>query len=262
MANLISFGDLLGQSLDLYEKNWKKLSLLTLWVFLGVLIGEIPNLGLAFLARNQETAVAIGMQLLGMLILLVCVLPPTIRLNLVVLKLAKGEGAEATPWNKTFALLLPTIIVSLLQGLLTLGGFILLIIPGIWLSVALGFATYALWDEGTKGLGALKRSYQLVKGRWWATLVRLLVPHFLIGMVWFVAFMVAALCIAILTVLGLMLIGLLGTVSPLAANIASIVGLILLVVSGLAAYFIPLIVMTPLSMIPSVKVYLNLKSTR
>lgn len=262
MANLISFGDLLGQSLDLYEKNWKKLTIQTLWLFAGVLIGYIPYLGLIFLSDGRELMVAIPMRVLGFILFLACLLPPTIRLNLMVLKLAKGEGAEPAAWNKVLALLLPTIIIGLLEGILTVVGFILLVIPGIWLSVALGFACYALWDDGAKGWGAIKRSYQLVKGRWWATLVRVLVPHLLIGMAWFIAFAVAALCIAVLTVLGVMLIGLLGTVSSLAATIASFVGIVLLVIAGLAAYFIPLLIMTPLSLIPSAKVYLSLKSTR
>lgn len=262
MANLISFGDLLGQSLDLYEKNWKKLSIQTLWMFAGILVGYIPYLGLIFLSDKQEPAIAIPMQLLGFVLFMVCLLPPTIRLNLMVLKLAKGEGAEPTAWNKVFALFLPTVVIGLLETLFTVAGFVLLIIPGIWLSVALGFACYALWDDGTKGWGAIKRSYQLVKGRWWATLIRLIVPHLLIALVWMVVFLVSLLCLAILTVLGLMLIGLLGTVSALGATIASFVGIALLAIAGLAAYLIPLIILTPLSLLPTAKVYLNLKSTR
>ena len=262
MANLISFGDLLGQSLDLYEKNWKKLTIQTLWLFAGILVGYIPYLGLIFLSEGKEPAVAVPMQLLGFILFMLCILPPSIRLNLLVLKLAKGEGAEPTAWDKVFALLLPTVLIGLVAGILTVLGFVLLIIPGIWLSVALGFACYALWDDGTKGWGAVKRSYQLVKGRWWATVVRLVVPHLLIGLAWLVVFLVSLLCLGILTVLGLMLIGLLGTVSPMAATIATFIGIILLAIAGLAAYLIPLIVLTPLSLLPTAKVYVSLKSTR
>lgn len=53
--------------------------------------------------------------------------------------------------------------------------FVLLIIPGIWLYAAWGVATPALLIEHVGPLRALRRSFRLVKGRWWATAGVLLV---------------------------------------------------------------------------------------
>ena len=46
-------------------------------------------------------------------------------------------------------------------------GFLLCFIPGIYLSVAWSVAIPVLLIENTRGYGALQRSQQLVKGRWW-----------------------------------------------------------------------------------------------
>jgi hypothetical protein len=54
-------------------------------------------------------------------------------------------------------------------------GLILLIIPGIYLFVALAFAVPVLMLEGLRGMAAISRSMSLVAGRWWPTFGRLLV---------------------------------------------------------------------------------------
>lgn len=262
MANLISFGDLIGQSVSLYEKNWKKLTVHTLWLMVGVLVGYIPYLGLIFLSENQPTVIATLMRCLGFILFILCLMLPVIRLSLAVLKMAKGESAGEMKWNTITPILLPSLVVCLLEALLVLAGYVFLILPGIWLSVALGFSCYVFWDEGKKGFSAIKQSYQLVKGRWWATMVRLLVPGILVGFVWVAFILVGVLCLLVLSVLGLMLLGLIGTAAPEVANVLRYVGIALLAVGGVAVYMVPLVILTPLSMFPTVKVYLNLKSTR
>jgi len=65
--------------------------------------------------------------------------------------------------------------ISLLAGLAVLGGFILFVIPGIIFAVWFGFSLYVYIFEGTKGSSALKKSKELVKGRWWPVFARFLV---------------------------------------------------------------------------------------
>jgi hypothetical protein len=59
--------------------------------------------------------------------------------------------------------------LSILMGLGTTLGFALCLVPGIWLAVAWSLAFVALVAENLSGTGALRRSYNLVRGRWWAT---------------------------------------------------------------------------------------------
>lgn len=71
-------------------------------------------------------------------------------------------------WKRFFSYLW----LTTLSAAITMGGYFLLIIPGIMLSVWFGFALYALAAEDTRGLDALLRSKQLVKGLWWQVVWR------------------------------------------------------------------------------------------
>jgi len=60
----------------------------------------------------------------------------------------------------------------LLLGLFLTGGALLLILPGILFAVWFCFCHYVLAEEGLRGLQALERSRQLVRGHWWAVFGR------------------------------------------------------------------------------------------
>jgi uncharacterized membrane protein YfcA len=62
-----------------------------------------------------------------------------------------------------------------------LGGFILLVIPGIWVAVRCYFATQAAALDGLAPPGAMRRSGEVVKGSWWRTLGCLLMTGLLVG---------------------------------------------------------------------------------
>jgi hypothetical protein len=66
-----------------------------------------------------------------------------------------------------FARLGPILVVSILVGLATLLGLIVLIIPGIYIGVRLAVSTQALVVEGKQGTQAMRRSWDLVGGHWW-----------------------------------------------------------------------------------------------
>jgi hypothetical protein len=66
-----------------------------------------------------------------------------------------------------FARLGPILVVSILVGLATLAGLIVLIIPGIYIGVRLAVSTQALVVEGRRGTEAMGRSWGLVGGHWW-----------------------------------------------------------------------------------------------
>ena len=61
------------------------------------------------------------------------------------------------------------VIATILYGLIVFGGFILLIIPGIILSIRLLFYPYAIILDNSKAVDSLKRSWRITKGRWWKT---------------------------------------------------------------------------------------------
>jgi hypothetical protein len=59
--------------------------------------------------------------------------------------------------------------VTILVGITSTLGLILVIAPGIWLWFSYAVAVPALLFEGLKGTSAMSRSFRLVRGRWWAT---------------------------------------------------------------------------------------------
>jgi len=64
--------------------------------------------------------------------------------------------------------------VSILMTLVVYGGMILFFVPAIILSILVGFSHYVFVKEGLKGMNALLRSRELVRGRWWAVATKLL----------------------------------------------------------------------------------------
>lgn len=69
----------------------------------------------------------------------------------------------------------PFLLILVLSGLAIVGGLILFIIPGIIFSIWFSFAAFVFVFEGLRGVAALKRSKQLVRGYAWTILARLLV---------------------------------------------------------------------------------------
>ena len=77
----------------------------------------------------------------------------------------------------------PLLWLSLLFVVFLMLALVALIVPAIYLYVAWAVATPVLLLEDVRGRGALKRSRALVKGRWWPTLVVLILVGILSGVV-------------------------------------------------------------------------------
>jgi len=73
--------------------------------------------------------------------------------------------------------------VSVLAGLAVVGGFILLIVPGVLFLVRFSFATTVVVVEDQRGRKAMGRSWRLVKGRFWKVLGTLLLAGILSSLV-------------------------------------------------------------------------------
>jgi hypothetical protein len=73
------------------------------------------------------------------------------------------------------------VLIGLLSALVIILGLIVFIIPGIIFSVYLTFASLVYVVHGARGKSALLSSLTLVHGRWWKTLLRIIVPSLLAG---------------------------------------------------------------------------------
>lgn len=175
---LLPILDLFKESFNLYWKKAWLFAKIVLFGLLGILV--LLPFGLAtFLISYQHSNSSLTLILTDFLLALIGILF-CIFFNLwsrVALFCAIKENiyavkpALADAWPK----ILSFFWISILVGLAVLGGFILLIIPGIIFSVWFAFAAYAFIFEDIRGIDALRRSKQLVNKRWWPVFGRVLV---------------------------------------------------------------------------------------
>ncbi|MBI2037430.1 MAG: hypothetical protein HYT15_00650 [Candidatus Magasanikbacteria bacterium] len=192
---LKSAGEIISNSFHLYIKNWRAL---------------VPYLGLLFLPT-------VALSLLGIISLYLEVIVPksslptnllitvvgvaTIVLNIwTTIAMAKALSGllsgQTTNWRENFSLssplIWPFIYTSLLSGLIIIGGFLLLLIPGIIFTVWYSFYVYVMIFENQKGMAALKTSKSLVLGRWWSIAWKIVAPNVIFGAINLALFYVLA----------------------------------------------------------------------
>jgi hypothetical protein len=105
---------------------------------------------------------------------------------------------RASGWRESLAFagerLSSLVWLAVLATVIVAAGFVLFVLPGIWLLVGFSVAVPALLLERAAGLNALRRSMELVRSRWWATFSRLLAALALyVAVLFVVALVVGAL---------------------------------------------------------------------
>jgi hypothetical protein len=176
---LISITELLERSWGHVHTHANILMKRSSW-FIALALASFALHGIAYALPDT---VSPGLRLLdGIFVQLVGSTWVTMRLTQALLAQETGLAKIDTFSGK---LLGSYLLVTILAGLATLGGSAILLFPGIWLGVALSFAQLILLESNVRGTQALAQSADLVKGRWWATFVRLAVPGFVILCLYF-----------------------------------------------------------------------------
>ena len=84
-----------------------------------------------------------------------------------------NEGVSmGEAYRRGWKLFWPFLWLGILQGLVTIGGLMMAIIPGILMGVWFFFSHYTFVLEGKRGLAAMTESRSYVRGYWWASLGR------------------------------------------------------------------------------------------
>jgi hypothetical protein len=128
--------------------------------FIIMLAGSIPNL---FGQEVQQT------NFFWVLVLIIWIVQIFLSLGIIriSLKLSRSETASWGDLWEPRHLFWRYLGASILYGLITVIGFILLIIPGLIISIRLQFFTYALVDKEMKIFEALQYSWDITRGSWW-----------------------------------------------------------------------------------------------
>jgi hypothetical protein len=175
----------------------------------------------------------------------------SIRVYQVAFALERKQKVTVKTTQTALTIFWPLILVGILVGLATLGGLILLVLPGIYLAVRLMFAQIAVIDGGKKGTAALKDSWALTKNRFWVIFWRQIVGAVVFGLLLVIVSMIAIWIVAKLS----------GTGSYQAMGATSnqnpaVAGASILVNGIIQAAFLPLFY------IFQIKLYLNLTKTK
>ncbi len=190
---LPSVGDLLKSSWSLFKLRWP--------TFLGILLA--PTIVLivytlllpAASGPGKAAAVAVQSTANPILIAVVTILMiigfwwSSVAL-LISIKESEHGLSIADSFKRAVPLLIPYLWVSILVGLITMVGFVLLIIPGIIFGLWYYLSSYILVDQNIRGMDALKTSKAYMQGNMGAVFWRCLVggiaiyiPVIILGMI-------------------------------------------------------------------------------
>jgi len=164
---LIGLGKLLNNSWDAILKEWKS----TLGWTLGAIL--VPSLIIIIFTIPQFIQPTSKLNVILSLAAIIFSSLASIYFSAGLMRFFLNEKKETSVSLKD---VLSIIWISFLLTILLVPAFIFLIIPGIWLSIALCMSVPIYLKEGMSGWQAIKHSYQLTKGRWWATFLSLFIP--------------------------------------------------------------------------------------
>jgi uncharacterized membrane protein len=83
------------------------------------------------------------------------------------LKICDGEEPKISDLFSQYRLFFRFLFASIIRNLVTLFGFILLIIPGIIFSIRFNFFDYLIVDKNSRIIESLKKSWEITKGSTW-----------------------------------------------------------------------------------------------
>jgi hypothetical protein len=208
----LGIGEILSTAFQLYRRHWR-----TLLAIAAVVVVPLTLLQylLAALVRTQAEVTRNGVVVetptwavgfYGLLAVLAGILMYLVLTGAITRAVAAEVAGEDPSLEQSYRFgfhrLGSVLVVSILVGLATLGGLILLLIPGIYIGgrilelipllylipgiyigVRLAVSIEALVVEDRRGTEAMGRSWGLVGGHWWHAFSALLVAWLLIGVV-------------------------------------------------------------------------------
>jgi len=187
-GNLSSAQDLIKKSLEIFFKKknltyFVKLMLLVVVLSFGTgIIAFFLSGGLEALKIDLSKSPLLAVLFLILIVAFIVIGIWTQTAIYESVKMAvKGEPLNIRKtfkvgWRKSWKFFL----VGLLNMLIVFLGLILFIIPGIIFAVWFSFSRFVLINEGQGVIASLKRSKELVRGRFWPVLGRYLVLFFVI----------------------------------------------------------------------------------
>jgi len=164
---LPGMGDLLKRTFSVYKAR--------LGIFLGIMVFPlICSVFFLILPANLKKNLLLGISLFIIFWLAVMVTSLWSSVSLLyAIKEREEKIGIVESFRKGWHKIISFVWISILAGFITLGGFLLFIIPGIIFAIWFAFPIYVLVSEDLRGMNALFRSKQLVSGKWGSVALRL-----------------------------------------------------------------------------------------
>lgn len=168
MENPIPTPPRVGQSYGQAWRNmWPHFWVLLAMVTIGWLVGLPGQLGNALPPDMWLAASILGG--VGLLLAILVGGPLSLGILAANLKVTRGHAPAWSDLGLGFRRYGQAVLVTLLVFLIIMAGFILLVIPGIYLSVRMFYAPYRFVHDGVDAAEAIKASWNDARGRWWHT---------------------------------------------------------------------------------------------
>lgn len=159
---------LFKEAFDIMSRN--------IFLFLGIML--VPVI-LSFLAglfgpTPAEQSIGIGYSPTYMILTLVSAIMNVFMGIAIILAIQNNGLKVVEAYQQAAPFFLRYIGMSIVMSVLLFIGFLLLIVPGVILSVWFAFSTFVLVLERAGIVESLKKSREYVRGRWWAVFGRIM----------------------------------------------------------------------------------------
>lgn len=138
------------------EKFWFLLALLSVSAFFGV----IPDVADAF---TDNSGLLFFVKALSFVLGFVI----DAGLIFIMLRLHDGQETKVSDIFSQYPITFPYFVVSVVYALMVIVGFILLIVPGIYIALRYQFCTYSMVDKRTDILDSFRQSARITDGHKW-----------------------------------------------------------------------------------------------
>ena len=144
------------------------LSIYLVIVLLALGVSALINTLIGFDASEASIISSIGMQLPSQVLYMALTTPAFTGLSLLGLRRAAEAPIRAGQILNYYSKIVPLVLTAVITTLLMVVGYLALILPGIYLSVAFLFAPLLVAEKGMNPLEAINTSRKAVSKKWFA----------------------------------------------------------------------------------------------
>jgi hypothetical protein len=170
--NLKPIGTLFLDTWKLYKKHLNLLALVSVipFIFAGVKMAIYRS---EYVTSPLSAVCIVLVAAIFSVLYLVFVFALPLAVSEAINEVHNGKIPDvANVYTKVFKHLVQYLLVALFVAIVTIGGYMLFVIPGIIAGIYIAFAMYTYYFEHKKGMDALILSAWYVKGFWWDILTR------------------------------------------------------------------------------------------